>query len=375
MKATVRTVSLNSDALRGDRLLTLRHMEGVTQAELAKSLGVGQAFISRVERGDKPMPEDLAVAAANQYKLPVEFFAQAPSVTDLGVPTFRKKSTASVRDEQKILSIFGEAARLFYVSSEHSGYLKFDVDDAVDDDVEETASNLRSILGLDPDDPLLNATRAAERLGVGVIHDLIPGFGDGGSHHGVSRPCSAVDRPLIATVSHQPPAVARMTMMHELGHVVYDRGDSSMGRGVRAPEETRAFRFAGAMLIPASVIRKRVTESLTLNGYLAIKADYGVSVSALVKRAEDLHVISKARARSLFIQISSQGWRYNEPVPVAAERSLLVSQAAERAFDADGDLAARTVGVALRHVEHWTELESRKTETPLAEVIQLRSFG
>lgn len=363
--------SLVFEALRGERLLTLRNVESVTQAELAKTLGVGQAFISRIESGSKPLPRDLAVAAASEYGVPLEFFSVAPSVTDSGTPTFRKSSTATVKDERKVLTAFDEAARLFYQSSEESDYYEFNIAGAVDDDPEETASNIRSILGLAPEDPLLNATRAAERLGVGVVHDLVPDVGDDSKHHGISKPSRQVNRPLIATVSEQPPAVSRMTMMHELGHVIYDRNVVTPWRSTKTPEEERAFRFAGAMLIPANVLKKRVSDSLTLHGYLAIKADYGVSVGALVKRAESLGIITKTRARSLYIQMSSQGWRYNEPVPVAAERPLLIQQATTRAFGKDPEVVARSTGAPFRLVAHWMGLEQCIRE-PIAEVIPFR---
>lgn len=363
--------SLAHEELRGERLLALRNLESVTQAELARTLGVGQAFISRIESGAKPLPRDLAIAAASEFEVPIEFFSVPPNVTDSGSPTFRKSATAAVKDERKILAVFDEAARLFYQSSEKSSYRELNITEAVDEDAEETASNIRSLLGLDSEDPLLNATRAAERLGVGVVHNLMPDAGDDGKHHGISKPSAQVNRPLIATVSKQPPEVSRMTMMHELGHVIYDRDVSTPWRSTKSPEEERAFRFAGAMLIPANVMKKRVTESLTLHGYLAIKADYGVSVGALVKRAESLGIISKSRARSLYIQISSQGWRYNEPVPVAAERSLLIQQATARAFGEDLEGVAQSTGVPHRLVEHWTGFK-RDLRAPMADVIPLR---
>ena len=66
------------------------------------------------------------------------------------------------------------------------------------------------------------------------------------------------------------------------------------------------------------MIRQRVTENLLLHGYMRIKADYGISIAAIIRRAKDLGVITAARYRSLSIQISSQGWRLNEPVEVGS---------------------------------------------------------
>lgn len=344
--------------LRGSRLVTLRHLEGLTQTDLAGELGVTQSFLSQVEKGTKPLPVDLARSVADRYDLPVEFFSVPPDVTEAGFATFRKSSKASVRDENLVVATYGEAARLFRIASETSGYQTADLQGAVSEDVEESAANLRSMLKLGPADPIANATRAAERLGVGVIHGLVPIERHSGMHDGISRPNTLTDRPLIATVGDQPPAVSRMTLMHELGHLLYDRERTVAIRGTRSPEERRAFRFGGAMLIPASVVRSRITETLTLHGYLRVKADYGITVAALIVRACDLGVISAQRKRSLFIQLSSQGWRRAEPVPVASEKPLLMKQATERGIEADAGAVARVAGIRYRQVEQWTGLSA-----------------
>lgn len=365
---------LSESVLRGDRLIALRQMEGLTQADLAAQLGVGQAFISRIEKEDKPLPLNLAHEAAAEFDLPVEFFTTPRDVTELGTPTFRKTSKATVRAEAKVVSAFHEAARLFRIASEESGYRAATIYEAASDDVEETAANLRSMLGVAPGDPLPNATRAAERLGVGVIHGLLPDVDDDGNHHGISCPSTSVDRPLIATVGTQPPAVARLTVMHELGHVLFDRDLGAPIRSTRDPREARAYRFAGAMLIPAAVVKQRVTASLTLHGYLRIKADYGLSVAAIVKRASDLDVITPQRARSLYIQMSSQGWRSNEPVAVAPERHLLLGQAAEHGISPDGRAVARVAGTPFKRTYQWTGLKGVE-RMAMDNVIPLRRLG
>lgn len=365
---------LSESELRGDRLIALRQMEGLTQADLAAHLGIGQAFISRIEKEDKPLPLELAHEAAAEFDLPVEFFTVARDVAEVGTPTFRKTSKATVRAELKVVRAFHEAARLFRMASERSGYRAADIYQTVSDDVEETAANLRSMLGIAPGDPLPNATRAAERLGVGVIHELLPEVDEDGDHHGISCPSTSVDRPLVATVGAQPPAVARLTVMHELGHVIFDRDLGAPIRSTRDPREIRAYRFAGAMLVPAPVVKRRVTESLTLHGYLRIKADYGVSVAAIVKRASDLGVITPQRARSLYIQMSSQGWRTNEPVAVAPERHLLLGQAAQHGISANGREVARVAGTPFQRTYQWTGLDDLDRAT-VDNVVPLRRRG
>lgn len=358
--------------LRGARLLTLRRIENLTQAKLAGRLGITQAFVSHVEKGLKPLPQDVAETAAEAFDLPLEFFSARPSLTDEGFATFRKSSKATVGDENRVIATFGEAARLFQVASESSGYRTADLDAVRDADEEGTARNIRDVLGIGCDEPLLNATRAVERLGVGVVHDLIGLPDDKRDHAGVARPNPFVSRPLVATIGDLPPAVSRMTVLHELAHVIYDRDRVVPIRGTRALEERRAFRFAAAMLIPESVLRKRVGESLTLHGYLPIKADYGISVAAIIVRAADLGIISSERKRTLMIQISSNGWRRDEPVAVAREHPILLNQATTRGIASDSRRVATAVGISYANAARWTGLPLDQPRDGLADVIDLQ---
>lgn len=360
----------DSAKLRGSRLLTLRHLEGLTQSALAERLGVSQGFISQIEKEAKPLPNEAALDACEVFGLPESFFSVAPDISEFGVATFRKSAKASVRDEQHVKALFGEAARLFRMASEHSGYREADLLDLARLEEEEAASAVRQLLDLGAQEPLPNATRALERLGVGVIHVLDPLEGSRRDHDGISRPNMVNARPLVATIGEQPPAVTRMTLVHELAHLIFDQGLTVPIHSTRSLEERRAFRFAGAVLIPAEVVQRRVTETLTLHGYLRVKADYGITVSALIKRASDLGVVSSQRARSLFIQHSSQGWRRDEPVEVAEEHPRLLSQAVRRCFGDRAVDAAAHSGVKEDLIAHWTDMPL--DTSPLATVIALR---
>lgn len=356
---------------RGVRLVTLRHLEGLTQRDVADRLGVTAGFVSQLEKETKPMPVDLAMRVCDEYDLPESFFTVPPDVAEIGVLTFPKSAKASVRDENRVTALFGEASRLFRLASNASRYHPTSLATLTEEPEEDAAAQLRSQLGLDCAQPLANATRALERLGVGVVHTLDPLEPARRDHDGICRPSKFDDRPLVATVGDQPPAVKRMTLLHELGHLVYDTTLTAPIRGRRALEERRAFRFAGAMLIPAAVVRERITNTLTLHGYLRVKADYGITVSALIQRAADLGVITTQRARSLYIQHSSLGWRHGEPVVVADEQPLLLRQAALRGIGTTSTEIAHATGVPEALIGHWTGLDPAPRR--LAEVVPLSS--
>lgn len=348
---------MSDGSLRGERLTILRDLEGLTQKELAIDLASSQSFLSQVERGDRPMPAELAVAASGRFGLPLSFFAALEGPAGTGEFTFRKKSSALVRDERRVKALHLEAARLFYGVSAASHLAPADLPDprAFANDPELCAEELRSSAGLGPDQPIRNMTRFVERLGVGVVLGLDAERETVSDHTGISRPSRLNDRPLIAVVGEVPGAVQRISIAHELGHLIFDR-DTGAIRGTRSPEEARAFRFAGAVLLPAEVVRARVTESLTLHAYLRLKAEYGISVPAILRRARDLGTISAARYRSLSIQLSSMGWRNNsqEPVQVAAERATLLKQALAKAARGQSLMhSAQRWGVAPTALVRW----------------------
>lgn len=342
---------------RGDRLTALRELKGITQAKLASSLGVTSAALTHVVKGDRPFPETWAHAASATYRVPIEFFSVAPSPADSGVLTYRKKSTARVRDEKRVDRLYAEAARLFSYASDQSGYHAANLPDPgdFDGDPELVALEIRRRVGLGPTEPVANVIRLCERLGVGVVDNLDPMPQDEPRHSGVSRPSWFDERPLIAIAEDLKPGLKRFVIAHELYHLIADRDLDRPLTSTRDPRELRANRFAGALLLPQAAAARALSPTLTLHGYLRVKADFGVEVRGLIHRAKDLKVISPDRERSLYIQWSSAGWRENEPVPIPDERPLLLEQALRKS---DGtSYAARlshALGVPADLISHWT---------------------
>ena len=174
---------------------------------------------------------------------------------EMGPVTFRKNSRASARDEGRVVALYDEAARVFRAVSEESGYHVADLPDPADYDGDPgalVAEAMRSAAGLGAEDPVLNATRALERLGVGVVDNLDHLSDDSRGHTAVSRPSRYNDRPVVALVADVPGAVKRLTVLHEAGHLIFDRDLAGPVSGTRSPEEKRAYKFAGAYLLPES---------------------------------------------------------------------------------------------------------------------------
>jgi Zn-dependent peptidase ImmA (M78 family) len=97
-----------------------------------------------------------------------------------------------------------------------------------------------------------------------------------------------------------------------------------------------------------------VSESLTLHGYMKIKATFGISIQATITRGRRLILISRERQRSLVIQISTRGWRKNEPVSVGKESPVLLWTELTAAHGPNPYfIASKEYDIAPRLLEQW----------------------
>lgn len=309
----------------GARLSDLRELLELTQTELAKRVGVPQSTISDVERGDRELSESLKVAVCGGVRMPLSFFDFPATTVDPTEVHFRKLSGAGVKLTRAALRNFGELQRitdrLMGESGRKSIALAPVMDPVSGDDIESIATATRDELGISRNSPVKHVMRAIERAGIAVA-PLVrlgtdhPAF-DG--HSGMSRAT-----PESALVMYTPMNAGdrqRFTVAHELGHLKLHRFRTV---GEERAREKEAHRFAGAFLYPREVAQADISESLSLNGYARIKAKWGIAIQALIQRGRDLGLISADRHRSLMIQVSSRGWRRQEPVEVGVEQPILL---------------------------------------------------
>ncbi|MDR6434991.1 Zn-dependent peptidase ImmA (M78 family)/DNA-binding XRE family transcriptional regulator [Paenarthrobacter nicotinovorans] len=339
---------------RGKRLVTLRRLVGLSQTELASATGISQPQISLMERGDRSVSDSAAAQIAAATKMPLSFFDQMqPSFS--GALSFRKLAGASAISRDSSIARFEELER---VAAELCSRTKYRLaslpqaeDDIDGDDIEILAAQTRAALKLEPQDPILNLTRSMERRGiiVAAVGSVDEGLLDG--HDGASRASERIERPIIAYVSGKPGDRQRFTEAHELGHIVLHGLRPDVGEKIR---EREAHRFAGALLIPQEAMQESVSEALALNGYLTLKATWGVSIQAIVARAHALGLISDSRRKSLMVQISYKGWRKAEPVDVRPERPLLLRQMLVKEFGESPYLKASwALGASPRFLQEW----------------------
>lgn len=369
-------------ATRGERLLALRHLLGLHQQTLAEMSGISQPYLSLMERGERPVSDEAVNVLAATTQMPTTFFDVPGTAQGTQAVTFRKLASASAASRDAALARFTEAERIAENLADavkfRTPVLPLAEDDLNGDDIERLADETRSYLRLELQDPIRNLTRAMERTGIAFAPLVETGDPDGlmNGHDGISRPTQIRVRPLIGYVPGKPGDRERFSKGHELGHIVLH---SLRPWVLEKIKEREANRFAGALLFPKSVAVETLSDSLGLNGYVTLKAQWGISIQALINRAKDLDLISDSRNKSLWIQLSSKGWRKTEPVAVDNEKPLLLWQLLSNQFGHSPYMkASHKLGMRPDFLREWIPSGSMgqsttSSEEPKANVIRL--FG
>ncbi len=123
----------------------------------------------------------------------------------------------------------------------------------------------------------------------------------------------------------------RLNLAHELGHLVL-----KVSGGV--DEEAAAFRFGGAFLSPAQVMRREFGERRSFirpDELLLMKRKLGMSAQALLYRMRNLGIIGESYYKQWCMNVSRLGWRKEEPAEMPPERPSWLQQSVLRALGED----------------------------------------
>lgn len=309
------------------RLKQLRAKVGMTQGAFARELGITQSLLSQVERNERTATPTVLGAATLRFNLSPDYFTKPPVSYNRQSLNFRR-NVLSAKAQDAAIYTFGDLERETQDLLESVPFRNIAIDTRPREtclslaEITDAAAQTRASLALDPLAPIPNVTRAFERAGIGVVpfdSDVVPT----GKLDGISSPEDNGRHFVISVAAREAGDRLRFTVAHEGGHLVLHtrtRPDSETLR------ETEANLFAGAFLLPEKAIRPELSPDLTLLGYSKLKAKWGVSIQAIIRRSLTLEVIDRDRYTSLMIQLSSRGWRTKEPVDVGVEEPRLVPQ-------------------------------------------------
>lgn len=309
------------------RVVTLMRLSrGWSKKELADKAQVSPAHVTRVELGKlrlagEPLREYAAALECRPELLCVDYEPSPPEGTH-----YRRHATAA---EWRRLRAWAEAnlaalriERILAVADYQPALSlptlppeKYDAEEA-EITVAQVLRRMWRLHG-----PISDMTALLEAAGVFVIE---VDFGD-----------SVVDAATIRGRDGHPPVIVvsialpfdrkRMTLAHELGHLVMDTDEC-----LASPEEVerRATAFAAEFLAPYEEIAaalERVTPR-SIHELDELRFVWGVSQSSLVKRGWDRDLFGEHRYRSLFRLLNDTGRLYGQHVAADSERPTLLDR-------------------------------------------------
>lgn len=284
----------------GTKLKLARSLTGLSTRAVAERLRphheVSHATIANYEKGDSTPPMAILVALAQLYDRPISWFLER----SLGLSGVRYRNLKSRTKSSDLLRFEAETQQWLdaYIAVERrlnrplTPKCSFPKVPA-NADVTEVAQDVRRLLNFASDAPIASIVEVLESFGVRVIEVPTALRIDG---------LAAVygDQHIVALNSTVSGDRSRMNAAHEFAHIIY--GDCSTEGHHSPEEEKRAFTFASTLLLPNSEL-KRAFEGYSMVRLVQFKERFGISLAAMVYRAEQLGFIQKKVAKDLWIEI------------------------------------------------------------------------
>ncbi len=351
-------MSPETTRVSGDRIRQAREIAGLTQAALAKLAEVDQSTVARWERDLLAASEDQLQRISLATKFPVAFFRRSSGPEfPFGSLMNRARKSLLSEDRDRLRQLGRLTFELASTLADQFAPVAIHIPQASADDPRKAAELTRNAFGLSPDTPLTSIINRLERNGVFVF--AVPDEID--EHDAYSLWADTVPRkPVIVVSAGKPGDRLRWNVAHELGHLVMHRSFD----GSHVEREDQANLFASELLLPSAVMRVELQPPFTLTKFAELKSKWGVSIQALVNCAWQLDILSDRQRKYFFMQLSSMGWRKDEPVAIPLERPRLLRKMAEATVGAPMDYArvAKSIGAPVKLIREILEQHSTREQ-------------
>jgi Zn-dependent peptidase ImmA (M78 family)/transcriptional regulator with XRE-family HTH domain len=299
----------------GLRLKRARAMAGFSMQSLADATDniVSKQAIGKYEKGDvKNINSSILLALANALDVKIDYFFKEPAV-GLSNISFRKNAGLPKKDQEsiknRVLSFVEKYLEIERILNSEitfeSPFQQYEIN--CPDDVISAAKQLRQSWGLG-DAPVSNLMELLENKGI-KIYEIK--FRKNLKFEGLSALIDPGDIPVIAININRDLVRKRFTIAHELGHILLDFKDHE-----DKEEEKLCHLFASEFLLPKKNLVAELGDNRKKFSMLELKklkGIYGISIAAILHRANKIDIISDNRYRNITIHFSKQGWRKIEP--------------------------------------------------------------
>jgi Zn-dependent peptidase ImmA (M78 family)/DNA-binding XRE family transcriptional regulator len=295
-----------------------RESRGLTQSELAEKMDIPQGNLSRMERGDYAGIKDEYLEKFSKIlNYPADFFYQTNQISTSDTH-YRKSIVLDQKTKLKaeaLMNIYKFHVEEMLVCLD-LGNKNIPILREQHDSPEKTAKYLRSYWKI-PKGPIDDLSMVIEQNGIIVIH--------------IDFETDKIDgRTIIADTGHPIIFInktasgdrQRITLGHELGHVILHLSTMpTFGRD----EEIEAFAFAAEFLMPLSECEYDLS-NLSIERLADLKRVWKIAMQAILYRAQTQELIPYNKARYLWSQFSSKGWKKKEPIDVPKEMPTLFTR-------------------------------------------------
>ena len=290
----------------GERIKQARELNGLTQKELAITVGCKQSAIAHFETNRSLPSRDTIKVIGKATGFLEKYFEKEPVANfSAGSLAYRSKRSTTKREAAQAY----QYASIVYECTQKMSEA-INIPDLrlpkIAEGPELSAKVTRAALGISPEIPIGNFTNIFEKNGGFVfVAPFILSKIDALS----SWAKFDIERPMIVVSSCVPGDRFRFSSTHELGHLVMHNPP----RGKIVGLEKEANKFASEFLMPKEVIKRELVSPVTLTSLMKLKRRWGVSLQALIYRTYELGIITERHYHYLFEQLSRRGWRKTEP--------------------------------------------------------------
>lgn len=282
----------------GVRVAEARAERGVTQTQLAATIGMDRTALAKIESGTRRVAAVELVAIARELGRRVEWFVEEapPALTSyrgakpgVAVQAIDTELDSLVRDAEFVTSrcpelVAGQPEPLPHPSTA--------------EEAEGLAASARRLLGLEPEQPAFELSRLAAGIGLLVFAVNLGEGADAGT--------VLLRNGGVALVNgHWRVGRRRLAAAHELGHYLV-ADEFSLDWRVAATEaqgiEARLDRFARALLMPGRDLGRRWEEWLTVpdetyrDAAVRAASHYGADMATLARRLLEVGLVDRKGA-------------------------------------------------------------------------------